>query len=219
MILHLLAVTVTLSLLIPGQCFAIAREVKSEKVITQGAALMIMDSFTVSPDNKRIAYVTHVTPSRPEMMVVLDGKPMAPHRRIGDLVFSPNSMRLAFWVDEQTQIGAGGYVIVDGVHRKKYEGILDRTLIFSPDSKRLAYGVEVDKKQFVVVDEKEGKPYDGTGPNSLIFSPDSSRMAYVARAGSKQFLVMDGKEAQEHFDGISGSSLIFRRRKGVRNRF
>ena len=67
---------------------------------------------------------------------------------------------------------------MDGKEGKQYDVIGAGSLIFSPDSKRLAYVAAAGKKQFVVVDGKQGKQYDEIG--RIIFdSPDS--LHYIAR--------------------------------------
>ncbi|MCX7778531.1 MAG: hypothetical protein N2381_10850, partial [Armatimonadetes bacterium] len=99
------------------------------------------------------------------------------------------------------------FVVVDGVEGKEYDGIVKGTLIFSPDSKRFAYGARRGGKEFVVVDGDEGKEYDGIG--TLIFSPDSKRFAYVAVRGEKQFVVVDGVEGEEYDCFLRGSELVF----------
>jgi Tol biopolymer transport system component len=80
------------------------------------------------------------------------------------------------------------------------------TLIFSPDSKLVAYAAGIGNKQFVIVDGKEGARYDGIMSGSLIFSPDSKHVAYAAEAGNKRFVIVDGKEGTR-YDAIG--SLIF----------
>ncbi|MEW6416877.1 MAG: hypothetical protein AB1480_02010 [Nitrospirota bacterium] len=82
-------------------------------------------------------------------------------------------------------------VVVDGKEGKKYDGI--GALIFSPDSKRVAYQAIEGDEWFVVVDGKEGKRYDmivtsGWGRARVIFdSPDN--IHYLARKGSSIYLV------------------------------
>jgi Tol biopolymer transport system component len=89
-----------------------------------------------------------------------------------------------------------------------YDGITEGTPIFSPDSKRIAYGVQAGNKQFVVVDGKKGEPYDGILESTLIFSPDSKRVACVAQVGDKWFLVVDSEEGKQ-YDSIAKGALSF----------
>jgi hypothetical protein len=88
--------------------------------------------------------------------------------------------------------------------------------VFSPDSKRVAYGARLGEKMFVVVDGVEGKEYYGIGKeyygivkDTLVFSPDSNRIAYGATRGGKSLVVVDGVEGKEYDDIVKGSRLVF----------
>lgn len=78
-------------------------------------------------------------------------------------------------------------------------------LIFSPDSKKLAYSFKMGK-WFVDVDGKEQNKYDDIG-TLPIFSSDSKHLAYVATKDGNEFVVIDGKE-EGKYDAI-GSNPIF----------
>ena len=79
------------------------------------------------------------------------------------------------------------FVVVDGKEGKQYESIGEGTLIFSPDSKHLAYMARESTKTypFVVVDGNEGNEYEGIGGWSLKFSPDSKHVAYAVKRGNQ----------------------------------
>ena len=101
-------------------------------------------------------------------------------------------------------------VVVDGKEQKVYDDVLSGRrsrdywypyrLVFSPDSRHLAYVARLNKKWAVVVDGSEGPAYDDIGPG-IVFSPDSQRLAYVAEAEKKRFVVVDSKE-EMHFDDL-----------------
>lgn len=80
-----------------------------------------------------------------------------------------------------------------------------RTLIYSPDARRVAYVSEMNGAEYIVVDGVSGKGYDSIDINFRTFSPDSKRVAYVAvilgekpPAGNKRFVVIDGEEGDEY---------------------
>jgi hypothetical protein len=99
-------------------------------------------------------------------------------------------------------------MIVDGIEGKAYERI-GSTIVFSPDSKHVAYIAQSAGKKFVVVmDGREEKPYDNIGNGSLLFSPDSTHLAYGAQSGDKRFVVLDGKELKRYV-GVGSRTLIF----------
>ncbi len=81
------------------------------------------------------------------------------------------------------------FVVVDGKEAKRYDGI--GTLIFSPDSKRMAYVAGAGNKYFVVVDGKEGKQYDSivTIRGGRIVFDSSDRLHYLVVKGNDIYLV------------------------------
>jgi Tol biopolymer transport system component len=136
-----------------------------------------------SPDSKRVAYGARVGG---RWFVVVDGKEGKPYNvwRVGPgdtPIFSLSFRRAGYWTGLENKlfpvvretgesyIGAGG-------------------LVFSPDSKRLAYTVKVGHEQFVVVDGAEGKRYDSVLVGTIVFdSPD--RLHYLGRKGGDIYLV------------------------------
>ena len=63
------------------------------------------------------------------------------------------------------------WVIIDGVAGKKYDGIGNGTLLFSPNGNRVAYAAFRGGKWLMVVDGVEGKEYDGIQAGGGVFQP------------------------------------------------
>ena len=107
--------------------------------------------------------------------------------------------------------GNNDLVVVDGKEDKEYDSIGKGSLIFSSDSKQVAYVAQTNDNWFVVVDGKVEKKYDGISKGSLIFDPDSKHIIYVALSGSKWFVVIDQKEEKEYDSIVSlgGGKIIF----------
>jgi hypothetical protein len=174
--------------------------------------------LTFSPDGAHFAY-----PAREgtKWFRVVDGKRGPAFDVIGiDFVFSSDATRTAC----TGRNGQEWFLVVDGKVEAKIEGIVDGTLTFSPDGKRLAYAVaKPDRSAYVVLDGQTGPVFDsivgrsttsGTsagqasglyGPAVLIashpgvwFSPDSRKLAYVASKMGKSFLVVDGKQGADY---------------------
>jgi Tol biopolymer transport system component len=143
-------------------------------------------------------------------------------------VFSPDSRRVAYTVAHVAQPGDSQpspepmtqWVVVDGVEGKEYGAIGRESLVFSPDSRRVAYVAGRGGKQLVVVDGVEGDEYGaiqarpvwptpGVLGGSLVFSPDSRHVAYLANRGDKQLVVVDGVEGKEYQGFLMGSRLVF----------
>jgi len=183
----------------------------------EGKPYDYVSGITFSPDSKRLAY--KVKPKNEESLVVVaDGAEGKRYSSVGALVFSPDSAHLAHstWSDYGNK---GGAMVVDGTAGKVYNGTLSDP-VFSPDSKRMAYGVSLfsEKKQMVVLDGAEGKAYDNLCVDvfteakdkgrHLLFSPDSGRFAYFAMTGGKWLAVADGAEGKA-YNEVRLRSLVF----------
>jgi len=177
---------------------------------------ILKHSIAFSPDSKRVAYVAR---EGDKWFIVVDGKE---GKRYDDIlkyspVFSPDSKRVAYaardgdkwYVFEETEKkdiivqdmltlspakrnDEGEKQDVISITGKQYDGIIEGSLIFSPDSKHLIYGVLNSYGQSVVVDGKAGKPYDSIifiyNGGSIVFD-SQDRFHYLARKGKGVYLV------------------------------
>jgi len=189
-------------------------------------------SLIFSPDSKHLAYAVM---SGGKWFVVVDGEEKKEYDGIGKgtLQFSPDSKRVVYVVPGRGYrkdpypgyLGRRirkGLVVIDGKEGKEYDDIgsniwvalidgplafvMVGNLLFSPDSKHLAYAAMSGDNLFVVVDGEEGKEYGGVdGP---IFSMDSKRVAYIARRDGKNFVVVDGVEGTK-YDAFLDSKFVF----------
>ncbi len=100
--------------------------------------------------------------------------------------------------------GGQSFVVVDGEEGAPHPRV--EALLFSPDSRRVAYVAHNGSKSSVVVDGPAGAEYDCVHARTLQFSPDSRRLAYVAAHGRKHRVVVDGVEGKP-YPGIE--SLCF----------
>lgn len=112
---------------------------------------------------------------------------------------SPNAARVAY-IERARGTGHPGVVmVVDGEAERMYDTIWEDSVAFSPDSRRMAYVAELNRKWVMVVDGMEGKRYDRIG--YPLFSPDSAHVMYPARIEDKWMVVLDGAEG-ELFDNV-----------------
>lgn len=98
------------------------------------------------------------------------------------------------------------FVQVNGRHSRPYAGIGTDSLVFSPDSQRLAYAAERRGAWVLVVDGRASREWDGIG--EVVFSPDSERVAYAAESRGRWHVVVDGVVGVP-VDGILRESLQF----------
>jgi len=102
--------------------------------------------------------------------------------------------------------------VTDGTDGPEHDRIGQGSVVFSPDSKRLAYIARRGRDpfvQFVVVDGVPGKPYDGIVGSGLAFSPDSKHVVYGTGRGGKGFVVVDGHECREYDGFLRGAYFVF----------
>jgi len=124
--------------------------------------------------------------------------------RHGEIVpfATPDGCHIAF----VAQKGDKQLVVVDGELGPEFDGIDERSLVFSPDGKRMAYVARKGDKWLVVVDGKTGPAFDGI--SQPVFSPDGKRIAYAAQKGDKWRGLVDGQAGPE-FDWIGKGTLVF----------
>jgi hypothetical protein len=118
---------------------------------------------------------------------------------------SPDGERIAYMA---TLPDGGEAVFVNDEQSPKYEGIVNDSLSFSPDSKRVAWGALRDGRKVVVVDGKEFCAYDGSAEGMPVWSPNSKRVAFFASMGGRIAAVVDGK-ADEGWDTVIKESFVF----------
>ena len=170
-------------------------------------------SFAFSPDGKQFAYTGRRAQER---FLVVNDKPEVTIEGIVDycLTFSPDSRRLAYAVAKPDR---RSYLVVDGKAGPVHDGIgvasspgldLNRasmqtgyrlefatSILFSPDSRRIAYLAHFGKMKKVFLDDKPEDVEMDFLAGGMVFSDDSKRLAYGGRRGNQFFLVVDGKKS------------------------
>ncbi|MCC6794079.1 MAG: hypothetical protein IT366_03095 [Candidatus Hydrogenedentes bacterium] len=192
-----------------------------------------------SPDSQRVAYVIKKG-NRWHVMINSDdcGQYHAVIEQSPE--FSPDSKRFAYIACSEGsrffRKRTKGFLVVDGVVQREWvhddksghEGFLEE-IVFSPDSKRIAYAVCQRSKWFWIIDEELQGKYDGfvsgwkadpnwkrypnfgkinCKPQILTFSPDSHHFAYAANRGGKHIFVCDGSERARH-GAITNAPVAF----------
>ena len=131
----------------------------------------------------------------------IDGRPEPLFDGIDDFVFSPDGSRWAY----RAGIGGKQAVVTGGVAGPGFETIIKISgPVFSPDSRRMAYGALNGTQGFLVVDGSQHS-VDGI-VESIVFSPDGKRMAYALKKGAQRQVVCDGQSGPA-YDAVA--SLTF----------
>jgi len=186
----------------------------------QGKEYTKVTKLTFSPNGKRLAYSAWYDDG---MCAVIDGQEQQQYKWVMNITFSPDSKRVAYSAGAAEEYNEQ-FVIVDGIEGKRYKS-QDPYVIcefsppfFSPDSKHIAYVVEMKDKSWVVLDEVEGRHYDeirkktiGGWDNwdkSLAFSPDG-KIAYWAKRSNMWRIVVKGVESEDYWEYLENSNLVF----------
>lgn len=153
-----------------------------------------------SSDGSRIAYSAIDDGG---IRLVIDGEES---QRFDDLewpVFSPNGRYLACFA----KLGDTWRLLIDGEERDSFHDAVPY-VAYSPDSRRLAYFINENKKRYVVIDNRREGPYDIPKTEAPFwFSPSSQRYAYPVQIDGEIHVIIDGTP-QGPYDSI-GYPLLF----------
>jgi len=141
----------------------------------------------LSPDGKRVAYLGN---DGKNVKLILDGKPGQGYKTINDVIFSPNSEHVLFWAE---QYGGLKYVVLDNSKRIRVDEIYE--LIFSPDSKKIAFSARLGDKWYAFLNGKKGPAFDQV--LDIKFSLDSKNFCYLGKKGLIWNLYLNGKKQKE----------------------
>jgi hypothetical protein len=174
----------------------------SETPVTQiDYSTWISNTFTISPDGRRAAYVARQSDA---FVVVVDGQMEGPFLQVGTgdgggmPFFSPDSRHLAYEVFARLDQGIGWFSVVDGRAEGPYDNLGAFSTTFSPDSQHIAYAALRGGRRFVVIDGKPQQGYDAAEYPQ--FSPDGQHVVYAAQKGTRWFAVLDGQEGKPYDD-------------------
>jgi len=165
-------------------------------------------NLVFSPDSRRVAFAAR---TGKKWTVVVDGFLGAGYDEIFGPTFSPDSKRVVFGALQ----GKTWSVIMDGQAGAAYDELLLQVadglgtargvgistmhyrdairLVFSPDSKHLAYAAKRSGKWVIVEDGREGAEFQGIGIGSPAFSPNGKRVAYSVQEGGSWSVTVDGQ--------------------------
>lgn len=169
----------------------------SELLIIDDEVKIDCDSIscvTYSPNSEHIAYSVF----KKRNLLFLDGEVVEDTARDGrpilDIVFSPDSSRLAYKITT----GYKQILIVNGNAQKEFDEIKEIT--YSPDGTQIAHKAKDGDKWLVVIDGQEHKRWKWVG--GLKFSPDGKRFAYVVEKADKWFMVVDGQQSNQQYSSV-----------------
>lgn len=159
-------------------------------------------SITFSPDGKHFAYIMRNSVGDTQgfkYYCVIDGKKVGAYEVVveDNIYFSHNSESYSFKAELHDEF----LIVNNGKDLKHYGDIVNGTLVYSPDDKRLAYAADKYTNRVVNLDGFESSAYNDI--LFIAFSPDSKRIAYTAVLDKKEFVVLD-EISGYHYDAILG---------------
>jgi hypothetical protein len=154
---------------------------------------------TFSADGARVLYGARIGD---RYALIVDGAPLgSDHLAPLPAVFSPDGRRIAYGAEDRHAVAPGQpterqWVVVDGEAGPPFRGLSNApgALLFSSDSRRLAYWARGNDGSHLVVDGVAGPAYKDIG--QPVFSPDSSRLAYPVVLPGGMAAVIDGQQGQ-----------------------
>lgn len=146
-----------------------------------GPSYLAAEELLWSPDGARLFYQG----SSPNgTLAVIDGQEFGAYNWVKEFQWSPDGKRYVYQA-----AGTGGGVIVDGKEQPKTRGVIDASILFSPDSKHIAYGGQPGVSVYQPVVDGVAKPHNLQSFQSrnnppitfpvFSWSPDGNHLAYV----------------------------------------
>jgi WD40-like Beta Propeller Repeat len=138
-------------------------------------------------------------------------------KTLGRVVFSPDSRRLAYvgyrTVSQEIfrhlppfRVPVKHSLVLDGSEGEPFDRIVLGSVVFSPDSRRVAFAAERQGKFVVVVDGSEGPWFeDNYNP---VFSPDSRHVAYVGGPVGSRTAIVDGEIVSGKYPDVGGGTGV-----------
>jgi WD40 repeat protein len=182
-----------------AESFLFKRNVKERLVASIDSSVVIPESFTVSLDGRRVAYVAKVGNKQ---AAVVDGIQQEPYDEIKidyfGLLFSPDSTRIGFFVRENNRL----FFVIDGKEQREHQPATHHSFHYSEEGSRYCYVAKTLDKNYLVIDGQVGsREYENIW--ACTFSRDGKRSAYGIRDGKKEFWVVDHVKQKEY--GVVGS--------------
>src|SRR5262249_20110561 len=121
-------------------------------------------SVVFNRDGSRFAYVAQK--QQDALVVVINDQESKPYSTCSGMLFSPDGRRTAFTAttDRRERV-----VVVDGKEEKASFQVFPESLVFSPDSRHVAYLADQRGKTLTVVDGVETDGDQPEEPKSLVF--------------------------------------------------
>jgi len=155
-----------------------------------------MRAVTFSPDSRHWAAAAQEKGGKDKdrWRVVMDDKELPVCDEVGDPVFAPAGLHLAYPARSAT----GWFMIRDSRSGPKFDRVGLPT--FSPDATHLVYSAQRGASTVVVCDDRTTGDYSAV--DWITFSPDGKHIAWSASRGDDSVVVCDGVEGPPHSEVV-----------------
>jgi hypothetical protein len=170
-------------------------------------------SFRFSPDGEHWGYAVYIPDKG--ATVIVDGveQKTGYNQILFNPFFSPDGKHVAYFASQYVGGDMHEFFVLDGKQSQPFERS-NHTVYFSPDSKKVMFGMEVGDKNIFRTQTIDGQepPTDlvlkSITLNTVFFGP-GGQIGYIGSAGEDQsFVFYDGKEDGLKFDEIK-NEIVF----------
>jgi Tol biopolymer transport system component len=136
---------------------------------------------------------------------------------LGRPLFSPDNRRLAYVAYRNKsekifsqvppfRVPVNHFLVVDGNEGEAFDRIVHGSVVFSPDSRRVAYAAEREGKYRIVVEGQEGPHFEDI--YNPVFSSDSQHFAYVGGKVGSRSAIVDGDVVSGKYPDVGGGTGV-----------
>ncbi|HYH01641.1 MAG TPA: hypothetical protein VEC37_00925 [Bacillota bacterium] len=115
------------------------------------------------------------------------------------IAISPDKRKVA--VVEEATFKLKYHLVINGKAGKDYRLIIPQSIVFSPDSEKVAYFGLEKKKNFLVIDKDEVRIFDRAKEYPL-FSPDSKRCGLMVKDGNQWSVFITGETESKTYRDV-----------------
>lgn len=113
---------------------------------------------------------------------------------VNNLVYSPNNEKLVYSAMSKENGKLESFIVINGTEGKHFPDLSEYyfgaifDIIFSPDSKNMAFKIKQKQKQFVVINDKERQIYDFISKPKFT---DNTHVEYGAKLGNELLWIVE----------------------------
>ena len=159
------------------------KDVKCSVVVgnKEGEKFDVIDGpLLFNPNGTQIAYMAT---KGGKMFIVMGGRKGEEFDGVDPPVFSPNGKKVAYRAVRRVRGKSLQSVIIGDKKDEAFDPIFGFPIVFSPDSRQVAYQARKGGKMFIVIGDKRSEEFDRV--DNPVFSSDGKSIGFGAKEGNK----------------------------------